>query len=160
MRLYVRPTIAIIAVPTLILGLWSTLGFWFPNGGSRAFIVAMITLAMTVFATVMPDRVFERVRNGPPLDVTDIVLMCVGLLMLGVNVVSTALSYADEGWANNCLRPVAIAGLAVYLTFMLHFLRVIISPHPEVFVKRTFTRFCVVTLVLGFAFRGLVSYAS
>jgi hypothetical protein len=158
MRIHVRPTLAIIAMPTLVLGLWPTLGFWLPGGGSHAFIVAMIALAMAVLATVMPDRMVER--GTSPLDVTDLLLINVGLLMLGVNVLSTALSYADSGWALKSLRPVAVAGLAVYLVFMLHFLRVIISPRPEPIDRGTVVRFFVVTLILGFAFRGLVLYAS
>src|SRR5262245_55050373 len=111
MRVHVRPTLALAAVVVLVFALRPSFGFWPP--GDRyglVFFGAMSALVLAFAATVMPDRTIERVRAGPPLEITNLLLVSVALFLVGVNVLSTGLLYADDPGANATVTHFALLG--------------------------------------------------
>jgi hypothetical protein len=161
MRLYIRPTVALFAMAFLVLGLRSSLGFWLTTDRyGWVFIVAMATLAMAFVATVMPDRAIEGNRNGSRLELTDLLFMGVGLLLIGVNTVTTGLAYLQNIEARVNMIRIALAGCFVFIAFVVIYHKSILSSKPGPFSRQVFAAFAIASVLLGFAFRGLVLVAS
>src|SRR5262245_49894927 len=161
MRLCVRPTLALLAVTILVLCLRNSFGFWpHTDRFGLIFIGAMAALAVSLVATLMPDRTFERSRNRPPVEVTDFLLLNVALILVGFNVLSTELLYAEDPVGNDAVTGYALLGLVVLVGYAARYYRFIIWPQSPPIAGRGFVLFCAATLFVGILIRERVLRAS
>lgn len=161
MRLHVRPALALLAVTILVLCLRGSFGFWpATDRYGLVFFGAMAALAIALAATLMPNRTIERSRERPPLDATDFSLMIVALLLVGVNVLSTDLLYAEDRVANAAVTIAALLGLMILVGITGRYHRMIIWPRLEPLADRGFVFFCLGTLLVAFLYRERVLRAS
>src|SRR5262249_28649514 len=144
-----------------VFALRGSFGFWPPSDGyGLVFLGAMAALSLAFIATLMQDHTIERIRDQPPLDMTDLALLNVALLTVGFNVVSTELLYSEEAVANAAVTGYALLGFITLVGFTARFYRFIVWNQPRPFANRSFVFFCAVTLLIGLLFRERVLRAS
>ena len=157
MRVYVRPTLAFSAVVILVLALRGSFGFWPPaDHYGLVFFGAMAALAVAFTATVMSDHVIERGGGTKAFNATDFLLTNVALVLVGTNVLSTGLLYADDGPAPAAVTFFALLGLIILVGFTVRYYRVIVWPGSRPEKDRSLVFFCIITLLVGFLFRERV----
>lgn len=156
MSLHLRPTLAVLAMVILNLGIRDTCGFWSP----AAFASTMLALSLAIAACVLPERLIHHpIRNGN-IDPTGALMAGVAVTLVAINVNSTETSYADVVWARKWLVWVALIGFLVLILFLLRFRGGFLPLDLDSSRRRLLIGFVVVTFGLGLVFRGLVLTAS